>query len=107
MELPIPFDGVVHELRFAEGTTVDVGEVIITVVWRRGARTPRSGRCSRPGAGRGRRPHEAPLATIFGTGGAAACAVEAKAPLASTAPAVSATVLMMVTRLMRLIPIFN
>ncbi len=31
VELPIPFDGVVHELRFAEGTTVDVGEVIITV----------------------------------------------------------------------------
>ncbi|MFJ6465288.1 dihydrolipoamide acetyltransferase family protein [Streptomyces sp. NPDC091387] len=31
VELPIPFDGVVHELRFGEGTTVDVGEVIITV----------------------------------------------------------------------------
>lgn len=31
VELPIPFDGVVHELRFAEGTTVDVGEVIISV----------------------------------------------------------------------------
>lgn len=31
VELPIPFDGVVHELRFAEGTTVDVGQVIITV----------------------------------------------------------------------------
>ena len=25
VELPIPFDGVVHELRFPEGTTVDVG----------------------------------------------------------------------------------
>ncbi|MET8678423.1 dihydrolipoamide acetyltransferase family protein [Streptomyces sp. NPDC004647] len=31
VELPIPFDGQVHELRFAEGTTVDVGTVIITV----------------------------------------------------------------------------
>nr|WP_202484005.1 dihydrolipoamide acetyltransferase family protein [Streptomyces sp. SID8359] len=31
VELPIPFDGVVHELRFGEGTTVDVGQVIITV----------------------------------------------------------------------------
>ncbi|MFF5449058.1 dihydrolipoamide acetyltransferase family protein [Streptomyces sp. NPDC012888] len=31
VELPIPFDGVVHELRFAEGTTVDVGQVIISV----------------------------------------------------------------------------
>ncbi|MFI1014617.1 dihydrolipoamide acetyltransferase family protein [Streptomyces sp. NPDC020965] len=31
VELPIPYDGVVHELRFAEGTTVDVGQVIISV----------------------------------------------------------------------------
>ncbi|MFF8384196.1 dihydrolipoamide acetyltransferase family protein [Streptomyces kanasensis] len=31
VELPIPFDGLVHELRFPEGTTVDVGEVIISV----------------------------------------------------------------------------
>ncbi|MFI0241424.1 dihydrolipoamide acetyltransferase family protein [Streptomyces sp. NPDC016845] len=31
VELPIPFDGVVEELRFPEGTTVDVGQVIITV----------------------------------------------------------------------------
>ncbi|MEU0370101.1 dihydrolipoamide acetyltransferase family protein [Streptomyces sp. NPDC006283] len=31
VELPIPYDGVVHELRFAEGTTVDVGTSIITV----------------------------------------------------------------------------
>jgi pyruvate dehydrogenase E2 component (dihydrolipoamide acetyltransferase) len=31
VELPIPYDGVVHELRFAEGTTVDVGMSIITV----------------------------------------------------------------------------
>ncbi|GAA2792448.1 dihydrolipoamide acetyltransferase family protein [Streptomyces showdoensis] len=31
VELPSPFDGVVHELRFPEGTTVDVGQVIISV----------------------------------------------------------------------------
>ncbi|WP_329456809.1 dihydrolipoamide acetyltransferase family protein [Streptomyces sp. NBC_01497] len=31
VELPIPYDGVVHELRFEEGTTVDVGAAIITV----------------------------------------------------------------------------
>ncbi|MEW1723671.1 dihydrolipoamide acetyltransferase family protein [Streptomyces sp. NPDC093109] len=31
VELPIPYDGVVHALRFAEGTTVDVGASIITV----------------------------------------------------------------------------
>ncbi|MVO88977.1 2-oxo acid dehydrogenase subunit E2 [Streptomyces sp. p1417] len=31
VELPIPFDGTVRELRFPEGSTVDVGQVIITV----------------------------------------------------------------------------
>ncbi|MEU8887217.1 dihydrolipoamide acetyltransferase family protein [Streptomyces sp. NPDC048442] len=31
VELPIPYDGVVHELRFEEGATVDVGTSIITV----------------------------------------------------------------------------
>ncbi|MFF3319328.1 dihydrolipoamide acetyltransferase family protein [Streptomyces sp. NPDC003035] len=31
VELPVPFGGVVRELRFPEGATVDVGEVIITV----------------------------------------------------------------------------
>ncbi|QKV93707.1 2-oxo acid dehydrogenase subunit E2 [Streptomyces sp. NA02950] len=37
VELPIPFDGVVHELRFDEGTTVDVGTVIISVDTQPGA----------------------------------------------------------------------
>ncbi|MER5435282.1 dihydrolipoamide acetyltransferase family protein [Streptomyces sp. NPDC002588] len=44
VELPIPHDGVVRELRFPEGTTVDVGQVIITVgeaaETRPAARTP-------------------------------------------------------------------
>ncbi|MEW2401634.1 dihydrolipoamide acetyltransferase family protein [Streptomyces sp. NPDC046862] len=31
VELPIPYDGVVRELRFSEGTTVDVGTAIIAV----------------------------------------------------------------------------
>ena len=31
VELPIPFDGVVRELRFKEGETVDVGTPIISV----------------------------------------------------------------------------
>ncbi|MGW7485392.1 dihydrolipoamide acetyltransferase family protein [Streptomyces sp. NPDC054786] len=31
VELPIPYDGVVHELNFGEGITVDVGTVIISV----------------------------------------------------------------------------
>ncbi|GGZ15811.1 dihydrolipoamide acetyltransferase component of pyruvate dehydrogenase complex [Streptomyces inusitatus] len=31
VELPIPYDGVVQELNYAEGTTVDVGQVIISV----------------------------------------------------------------------------
>ncbi|WP_314175916.1 dihydrolipoamide acetyltransferase family protein [Streptomyces winkii] len=31
VELPIPFNGSVHELRFTEGTTVDVGTAIIAV----------------------------------------------------------------------------
>ncbi|MFG2876050.1 dihydrolipoamide acetyltransferase family protein [Streptomyces sp. NPDC048337] len=31
VELPIPYDGVVHALLFEEGTTVDVGQVIISV----------------------------------------------------------------------------
>ncbi|WP_432839674.1 dihydrolipoamide acetyltransferase family protein [Dactylosporangium sp. CA-092794] len=31
VELPIPFDGVVHEIRFAEGATVEVGAPIVVV----------------------------------------------------------------------------
>ncbi|MFC7218056.1 dihydrolipoamide acetyltransferase family protein [Streptomyces polyrhachis] len=37
VELPIPFDGVVRELRFEEGATVDVGAAIITVDTQPGA----------------------------------------------------------------------
>ncbi|MEV0260611.1 dihydrolipoamide acetyltransferase family protein [Streptomyces sp. NPDC050617] len=37
VELPIPFDGAVHELRFDEGVTVDVGTAIIVVDTQPGA----------------------------------------------------------------------
>ncbi|MDX6363149.1 MAG: hypothetical protein QOC85_2159 [Streptomyces sp.] len=40
VELPIPFNGVVRELRFPEGTTVDVGQVIIAVDVSGGAGAP-------------------------------------------------------------------
>jgi pyruvate dehydrogenase E2 component (dihydrolipoamide acetyltransferase) len=40
VELPIPYDGVVRELRFPEGSTVDVGQVIIAVDVAGGAGTP-------------------------------------------------------------------
>jgi 2-oxoisovalerate dehydrogenase E2 component (dihydrolipoyl transacylase) len=40
VELPIPYDGVVHELRFEEGTTVDVGTSIITIDVAPGAAAP-------------------------------------------------------------------
>ncbi|MGI5338929.1 dihydrolipoamide acetyltransferase family protein [Streptomyces sp. CA-181903] len=45
VELPIPFDGVVHELRFEEGVTVDVGTAIISVDTR-----PGEGPVTPPGA---------------------------------------------------------
>ncbi|KOV63602.1 branched-chain alpha-keto acid dehydrogenase subunit E2 [Streptomyces sp. MMG1121] len=40
VELPIPYDGVVRELHFPEGTTVDVGTVIIAVDVAGGAPVP-------------------------------------------------------------------
>ncbi|MGM9332545.1 dihydrolipoamide acetyltransferase family protein [Streptomyces murinus] len=40
VELPIPYDGVVSELRFPEGTTVDVGTAIIAVRVASGAPAP-------------------------------------------------------------------
>ncbi|NUR43171.1 MAG: 2-oxo acid dehydrogenase subunit E2, partial [Streptomyces sp.] len=40
VELPIPYDGVVRELHFPEGTTVDVGTSIIAVDVSGGAAAP-------------------------------------------------------------------
>ncbi|RLV01635.1 branched-chain alpha-keto acid dehydrogenase subunit E2 [Streptomyces griseocarneus] len=70
VELPIPFDGVVHALRFPEGTTVDVGQVIISVD-------------TDPGAG----PAEAPAAPAAAAPAPAAEA-EAEAPAAPERQAV-------------------
>ncbi|NLU76011.1 2-oxo acid dehydrogenase subunit E2 [Streptomyces sp. HNM0575] len=46
VELPIPFNGAVHELRFEEGTTVDVGTAIIAV-----DTDPSAGPAGEPSAG--------------------------------------------------------
>ncbi|KUL54972.1 dihydrolipoamide acetyltransferase family protein [Streptomyces sp. NRRL S-1521] len=66
VELPIPFNGVVRELRFPEGTTVDVGQVIIAVDVSGGATAP------------------APAAA---TAPETAAPAEASAPAQATAPA--------------------
>ncbi len=50
VELPIPYDGVVHELHFGEGVTVDVGTVIISV-----DTDPGAGPAAAPAAGSRRR----------------------------------------------------
>lgn len=64
VELPIPYDGVVRELRFPEGTTVDVGVSIISVEVGGGA---------------------AEGSPVAGAAGAAS-GVEASAPAAAAAP---------------------
>ncbi|MFJ8882611.1 dihydrolipoamide acetyltransferase family protein [Streptomyces sp. NPDC102402] len=56
VELPVPFSGVVQEVRFPEGATVDVGEVIVTVADAAPAPAPASARgpsapARGPGAG--------------------------------------------------------
>ncbi|MET4925518.1 dihydrolipoamide acetyltransferase family protein [Streptomyces sp. PSRA5] len=50
VELPIPYDGVVHALRFDEGTTVDVGASIITVDVAPGSDAPAAEPVSAPAA---------------------------------------------------------
>ncbi|MEO3767244.1 dihydrolipoamide acetyltransferase family protein [Streptomyces sp. B5E4] len=59
VELPIPYDGVVQEIRFAEGDTVDVGTAIIAVD-------------TEPGAGPGPGGTEAPADRTAPAGGEAA-----------------------------------
>ncbi|MEW2571302.1 dihydrolipoamide acetyltransferase family protein [Streptomyces sp. NPDC047070] len=74
VELPIPYDGVVHELRFPEGTTVDVGQVIIAVR-----------------VGGGAAPSAAPAASTASAEAPAAVAPVAPAPAApAAAPAPAA-----------------
>ncbi|MFD6873437.1 MULTISPECIES: dihydrolipoamide acetyltransferase family protein [unclassified Streptomyces] len=69
VELPIPFDGVVHALLFEEGTTVDVGQVIISV--RTGADA-----AADAGAAEVAPVAEAPVAAAVATGSEAAAAAE-------------------------------
>ncbi|WP_030718739.1 dihydrolipoamide acetyltransferase family protein [Streptomyces sp. NRRL F-2580] len=70
VELPIPFDGVVHALLFEEGTTVDVGQVIISVQ-------------TEAGAGAGAPAQEAAPAAAAAAPAAPAVAVEAEEPAAA------------------------
>ncbi|MFF9397875.1 dihydrolipoamide acetyltransferase family protein [Streptomyces sp. NPDC014646] len=66
VELPIPFDGVVHELRFPEGTTVDVGEVIIAVDVAAGGEAPAAAPVPEPAAAQ--EPAAAPTAPAPASG---------------------------------------
>ncbi|MEV0125070.1 dihydrolipoamide acetyltransferase family protein [Streptomyces sp. NPDC050703] len=75
VELPIPFNGVVRELRFPEGTTVDVGQVIIAVDVSGGADAPASAAPA---------PAAAPAP---GTAAETADPARASAPAQATAPA--------------------
>ncbi|MGW0393170.1 dihydrolipoamide acetyltransferase family protein [Streptomyces sp. NPDC003042] len=118
VELPIPYDGVVHALLFEEGTTVDVGQVIISVRTEGGsgaaeapvreaaaaaapaaAEEPAAPEARQPvlvgygvsTASTKRRPRKAVAGTPAQNGTApAAAAAQAPAPVAPTAPAVPA-----------------
>ncbi|MEE4545325.1 dihydrolipoamide acetyltransferase family protein [Streptomyces sp. V4-01] len=61
VELPIPYDGVVSEIRFGEGTTVDVGTAIIVVDAGSGAE-PAAGPAAEPPAVKAPAPAPAPAA---------------------------------------------
>ncbi|MEU3028830.1 dihydrolipoamide acetyltransferase family protein [Streptomyces incarnatus] len=69
VELPIPYDGVVSELRFPEGTTVDVGTAIITVRVAGGAPVPAQAEAAAPAA---EAAPEAPAASASASASAAA-----------------------------------
>ncbi|WP_089100384.1 dihydrolipoamide acetyltransferase family protein [Streptomyces hyaluromycini] len=60
VELPIPYDGVVRELRFAEGTTVDVGTAIIAVDVAGGAAAPAAPAAPAEGSAPAPEPEEKP-----------------------------------------------
>ncbi len=75
VELPIPYDGVVSELRFPEGTTVDVGTAIIAVRVAGGAPVPAQAEAAAPAAPVA---PEAPAAAASASASAPASAEEAK-----------------------------
>ncbi len=60
VELPIPFDGVVSEIRFPEGDTVDVGTAIIAVDTTPGAAAAEEARPQPPAAGQAAAPAAEP-----------------------------------------------
>ncbi|MFD7260015.1 dihydrolipoamide acetyltransferase family protein [Streptomyces sp. NPDC059874] len=113
VELPIPFDGVVHALLFEEGVTVDVGQVIISVQTEGGAESePVAAAAAAPAAAPAAAEEAAPAArqpVLVGYGvseastkrrprkAAPAPAVAAQngtaAPVAAAAPAPAAPVL--------------
>ncbi len=75
VELPIPYDGVVSELRFPEGTTVDVGTAIIAVRVVGGAPVPAQAEAAAPAAPAA---PEAPAAAATASASAPVSAEEAK-----------------------------
>ncbi|MFE7098255.1 dihydrolipoamide acetyltransferase family protein [Streptomyces erythrochromogenes] len=109
VELPIPFDGVVHALLFEEGTTVDVGQVIISVQTGPGGAAeapaqeipaPAEAEEAAPAArqpvlvGYGvsesstkRRPRKAPASAVAAQNGTAAPVAAPAAPVAPAVPA--------------------
>ncbi|MEU5440831.1 dihydrolipoamide acetyltransferase family protein [Streptomyces griseofuscus] len=78
VELPIPYDGVVSELRFPEGTTVDVGTAIIAVRVAGGAPAPVPAQAEAAPAAPAAPEAPAPAATASASASAPASAEEAK-----------------------------
>jgi pyruvate dehydrogenase E2 component (dihydrolipoamide acetyltransferase) len=76
VELPIPYDGVVHALRFEEGVTVDVGTSIITIDVAPGTAAPEAPAAPEPAAA----PAAAPVAEPVAAPAAAPAAEDDDAP---------------------------
>ncbi len=68
VELPIPYDGVVRELHFPEGTTVDVGTAIIAVDVSGGAAPAAEAPVAEAPAAQAPAPREEPKAQSAGSG---------------------------------------
>ncbi|AZQ75587.1 2-oxo acid dehydrogenase subunit E2 [Streptomyces luteoverticillatus] len=95
VELPIPFDGVVHELRFGEGTTVDVGQVIISVDTQPGAGPAEEAPAAAPAATEEPEPEQQGRQAVLVGYGAAPSSTKRrprKAPAAATGTTVAAAI---------------
>jgi pyruvate dehydrogenase E2 component (dihydrolipoamide acetyltransferase) len=86
VELPIPFDGVVQELFFTEGTTVDVGTAIISVAVAGGA--PAEPQAAAPAAEEEPEPERREVLVGYGprSGSSRRRARKTTAPVAAAAP---------------------